>query len=256
MVFCPALFAEPVTAAPPAARGGAEASDDATSPLPIRTQLAFKPSYTFANGDTRYKAEVLFEPIFAYRGFLLPELDVPGFRSVARLKLTAEGFQDSQGPSSGLSDLTLVDLVAHRAGPFNVGLGYATVFPTATTAPLGQAKVQLGPAAGLRFEGIEALKLAVLVQNLYSVAGSSQNPNLAYVTVQPFLTLHLPDAFFFSSDATMDFYWLGGRSTVPVNLGFGRGFSEHFVASLRGWYTLADSGQGDVKVEVVLNFPP
>jgi hypothetical protein len=148
----------------------------------------------------------------------------------------------------------MTDLVAHRLGP--VGLGFATVFPMATTPAIGLGKWQLGPAAGLRFEGFPQLKIAVLVQNFYSVAGSSQSPELGYVTVQPFITLHLPDAFFLSSDATMNFYWQGGQSTVPVNLGFGRAFGQHFVGSVRGWYTVAEADQGDIKVEAVLNFQP
>lgn len=94
------------------------------------------------------------------------------------------------------------------------------------------------------------------MQNLYSVAGSNQAPNLAYVTVQPFITLHLPADLFLSSNATMNFYWRGGRSTLPVNLGVGRAFSPHFVGSVDFWYTLADANQGQMRVRAVLNFQP
>jgi hypothetical protein len=110
------------------------------------------------------------------------------------------------------------------------------VFPVATASALGQGKVQLGPAAALRLEAIPQLKLAALVQNLYSIAGSNQSPDLAYVTVQPFITVHLPGAMFLSSDATMKFYWQGGRSTVPVNIGLGHAFGARFVAGTR-WQT-------------------
>jgi hypothetical protein len=94
------------------------------------------------------------------------------------------------------------------------------------------------------------------LQNFYSVAGNSQSPDLAYVTVQPFVTVHLPSDCFLSSDATMNFSWRGGKSTVPVDLGFGRVFGKHFVGSMQFWYTLADSGQGEIKVRAVLNFEP
>jgi hypothetical protein len=255
--------AEPASPAPDAsgrpargARDPSDVADEANNPLSKNTQLQFKPSYTFPNGDTRYKAETLFEPILPYPGFLIPDLEVADFWSIARLQVTAESLQDNKGQASGLTDLTLTDLVAHQLGPLNGALGFATVFPMATTAALGQGKWQLGPAAALRLESFPTLKIAVLVQNFYSVAGNSQSPDLAYVTVQPFITLHLPAALFFSSDAPMSFYWLGGQSTVPVNLGFGHAFGDHFASSVRGWYTVADADRGTVKGEIMLNFQP
>jgi hypothetical protein len=231
-------------------------TDEATTPLPTKTQIQFKPAYTFANGDTRYKSELLFEPILPYRAFAIPGLAVDDFWSIARIQWTGEGVQDQSGPSTGLTDLTLTDIVAHELGPFNGALGFATVFPMATTGALGQGKLQLGPAVALRLKAIPRVKVAALVQNFYSVAGSSQSPNLAYVTVQPFVTVHLPASLFLSSDATMKFYWRGGQSTVPVNLGFGRAFGAHFVGSVRGWYTVAEADRDAVKVEVVLDFQP
>jgi hypothetical protein len=242
--------------AAPSPSGTADSADQANTPLPTKTQIQFKPGYTFAHGDTHYEASVLFEPILPYRAFLIPGLEVDEFWSIARLRWTGEGLQTSKGPSSGLTDLTLTNLVAHRLGPFNGALGYATVFPVATASALGQGKVQLGPAAALRLEAIPQLKLAALVQNLYSIAGSNQSPDLAYVTVQPFITVHLPGAMFLSSDATMKFYWQGGRSTVPVNIGLGHAFGAHFVGSVRGWYTVADADKDAVEVEVVLDFQP
>jgi hypothetical protein len=249
---------EPPTAAVaapvPAEQEESQAADQANTPLPIRTQIQFKPSYTFPNGDTRYKAELLFQPIVSYRAFLIPGLEVNDFWSIARLQLTAEGMQNSKGPASGLTDLTFVNLVAHKLGPINLGLGYCSVWPTATTAALGQEKVQIGPSAGLRLRDTAPLEIAVLVQNFYSVAGSNQSTNVAYVTVQPFITVHLPAALFFSSDAAMTFYQYGGQSTVPVDLGFGHAFGTRFVGTIRGYYTVADADRGAIKGEVVLNF--
>ena len=252
--------AEPESS-PPAAAQSAErtperAVDEATTPLPTKTQLAFKPAYTFPNGADRFTADLLFEPVLPYPGFLIPDLAIPDFWSIARLQLSAKSLQNSQGPSSGLGDLTFTDLVARHLGPFNVGAGFATVFPMATTPSLGQGKLQLGPAVGLRLEGVPQMKIAVLVQNIYSVAGNSQSPNLAYATVQPFITLHLPADLFLATDAAMSFYWVGGKSTVPVDLGVGRAFSEHFVGELQLWYTVADSDKGDIKVRAVLDFEP
>ena len=67
-----------------------EVADEANNPLPTHTQLQFKPSYTFPEGDTRYKAEMLFEPLLPYPAFLIPDLEVADFWSIARIQLTAE----------------------------------------------------------------------------------------------------------------------------------------------------------------------
>ena len=198
----------------------------------------------------------MFQPILPYAGLLIPDLDVPDVWSIARVQLAARSQQNSQGPASGLGDLTFTDLAVYRAGPFNLAAGFATIFPMATTPALGQGKWQVGPAVGFSIPQIPALRIAALVQNFYSVAGDSQSPTLAYVTVQPFVTLRLPADLFFSTDAEMSFYWRGGSSTVPVNLGFGRAFSEHFVGALQFWYTVADSDQGDIRVRAVLDFQP
>src|ERR1700690_4570982 len=58
--------AEPESS-PPAAAQSAErtperAVDEATTPLPTKTQLAFKPAYTFPNGADRFTADLLFDP--------------------------------------------------------------------------------------------------------------------------------------------------------------------------------------------------
>jgi hypothetical protein len=252
--------ASPPNLPPPGAPSNAErqeeAADEATTPLPMKTQIAFKPSYTFPNGADRYTAELQFEGILPYNGFLIPDLHVPDYWSIARVQLPAESLQNSQGPASGLGDLTLTDLVARHLGPLNVGAGFATVFPMATTGALGQGKWQLGPALGVALQGIPQMRIAVLVQNFYSVAGNSQSSDLAYVTVQPFVTLHLPADMFLSTDATMNFYWRGGKSTVPIDLGVGRAFSEHFVGTLDLWYTVAESDRGNIEVRAVLNFQP
>ncbi len=231
-----------------------EALDEATTSIPLKTNLAFKPSYTFPHGSDRYTAELQFSPILPYAGTWIPTLEVPGVWSLARFQISGESLENSDGSFSGLTDLKVFDLAALRAGPLDVGAGFATVFPMATSPELGQGKWQVGPAVGARLDALAPLKIAVLVQNLYSVAGSSQSPNLAYVTVQPFITLELPADLFLSSNAEMSFYWRGGKSTVPVDLGFGRAFSDHFVGSLELWYTVADNDQGEIKVRAVIDF--
>jgi len=152
-----------------------------------------------------------------------------------------------------LEDLSFVDVVTSGRGPLFGGLGVASIFPLATSPQLGAGKLQLGPAAAGRWDVCPALRLATLVQALWSIAGSSSSPDLGYLTVQPFVTVFLPAALFLTSNATMTFFWAGGSTTVPVNLGFGHAFSPRFVASVKGQTTVAGAAFGN-RVELDLNF--
>jgi hypothetical protein len=74
------------------------------------------------------------------------------------------------------------------------------------------------------------------------------------VIVEPLLEVRLPGHISVFSNQQMNFYWEGGASTLPVNLGVGHDFDSHFVGQLQGAYTLSGQGQGSVEVTVVLNF--
>jgi hypothetical protein len=234
----------------------ARAAREATTPFPVKQQLKVKPMYTFPRGSTRDKAELQFEALLPYRGALVPDLDVDDVASVARLQITGANLENRNGTAGGLEDLTFFDLAVRRFGVLDVGAGWGSVFPLATSLELGNGKWQLGPAAGLRLITIEALHLAVVTQALWSVAGSGQVPAMAYCSVQPFMSVHLPGAFSVSTDATMKFFWEGGTTRVPVNLGLGHAFSKHFVGTVKGEVTVAGSERGGLKGEIDLNFQP
>jgi hypothetical protein len=249
------LAATPIVTPPPP--DAAElAAKDTTTPLPVKTQLKFKPMYTFPRGRTREKARLQFEAVLPYRGAFVPDLAVDDIESLARIQITGESIENERGTAGGLEDLTFFDLAVRRFGALDIGAGFGSVFPLATSPELGNGKWQLGPALGSRVETIEALHLGVLTQALWSVAGSSASPEVAYVSVQPFLALHLPSALIVSSDATMKFFWAGGHTNVPINLGFGHAFSEHFVGTVKWEVTIAGTEQGAQKGELSLNFRP
>jgi hypothetical protein len=234
----------------------AAAARASTNPLPYVTELKFEPSYTWAHDGTDYRAELRFEPVLPFEGLLIPGLDVAGVWSIARIELTAESLQNSKGTASGLENLNLVDLAARRFGDLTLGAGFGTVFPMATSSELGPAKWQLGPAAGFHYAPVHLLSIAALAQALWSVAGSSEVARQSYATLQPFVTLHLGGGLHLTSDATMSFYWRGGSTTIPVNLGVGYAFSKHFVGSIKGTRTVAGHDEGTWKGEIDLTFLP
>lgn len=129
------------------------AVEQATTPLPRKTEITFKPQYTFPNDGQGYRTEIEFETILPYAAVFIPGVVAGDFWSIARLQLPAMSQEDGTTNSSGLGDLDFVDLCAHKVGPFNLAAGFGSVFPMATDAALGQGKVQLGPAVGARLPG-------------------------------------------------------------------------------------------------------
>jgi hypothetical protein len=249
-------------AAPPAKssepskeRTAAEAVRQSNDPVPTVVQYTFQALYAFPKNGS-YTAQILFQPIIPYAGFFIPDLHVDGFRSVARVQLYAENQQTGRTVASGLTDLGLVDAVVHPAGPFELGVGFGTVFPMATNPLLGQGKWQLGPAAIAALDSIPHLQLALLGQFLWSVAGESQRPALASAVVQPLIAVHLPGDLSLFTNWQMTFSVRGAQTIVPVNLGISRGFSGHFVGQLQSVYTLAGEGKDQIAGVVTLNFQP
>jgi hypothetical protein len=226
------------------------------NPLPIVEKLKFEPSYQWSHNGTLYRAALQFEPVLPYRGAWIPGLEVDDIWSVARIQLTAESLQNSNGSASGLEDLELVDLAAYRFGELSIGIGFGSVFPMATSSELGPAKWQLGPALGFHDELARYFTIGGLAQALWSVAGSNEVDDQSYVTVQPFLSLHPYPGLVVASNATMSFYWAGGSTTVPVNLGLGYAFSKHFVGLIKGQLTVAGHDEGAFKASVELEFLP
>jgi hypothetical protein len=226
-----------------------------TNPLPYVETLKFVPSYTFSNDSTQYRAELQFEPVLPYRGVLIPGLEVWDMWSIARLQVTAENLQNANGTAGGFENLNLVDVAAHQFDTLAIGVGFGTVFPMATSSELGPAKWQLGPAAGFHYAPTTLISIAALAQSLWSVAGSSQVAHQSYVTLQPFIALHV-DRLVIVSDAQMSFYWAGGSTTIPVGLGVGYAFSKHFVGTIKGTLTVAGQGDGTLKATVELAFLP
>jgi hypothetical protein len=227
-----------------------------TNPLPYVETLKFEPMYTFSHGDTRYRAELQFEPALPYEGLLIPGLAIADIWSIARLQITAESLQNSQGTASGFENLSFVDVAAHRFGALTLGAGVATVFPMATSPALGPAKWQLGPAVAFNFAPVRVITIAALAQGLWSIAGSSDVADQSYVTLQPFITVHPYGSLIVISDAQMSFYWAGGSTTIPVDLGVGYAFTKHFVGTVKGQVTAAGSDDGTWKLIIQMTFVP
>ena len=142
-----------------------------------------------------------------------------------------------------------------KPGKLIWGAGPAVVLPTATSALLGQGKLSFGP-------GIVALvqpghwTAGALVNNVFSVAGSSHRPSVNHMTLQYSVTYNLKKGWNVSSSPVLTANWnnqaagsaadgndttAGGRWTLPFGGGVGRimrlgyqpvNLSAHFYGSV------------------------
>jgi hypothetical protein len=116
------------------------------------------------------------------------------------------------------------------------GAGPAWVFPTATNQLLGQGKVSVGPSVVALLQPGH-WTLGVLVNNVWSFAGSGSRPKVNQMTLQYFINYNLHKGWFLTSSPIVTANWnnaatldaangndttSGGRWTIPFGGGAGR----------------------------------
>jgi hypothetical protein len=116
------------------------------------------------------------------------------------------------------------------------GVGPAMVFPTATSAVLGQGKLSFGPSVVALVQPGH-WTLGFLVNNVWSVAGSTHRPSVNQMTLQYFITYNLKKGWNINSGPIVTANWHnkadgdaangddttpGGRWTIPFGGGVGR----------------------------------
>jgi hypothetical protein len=116
------------------------------------------------------------------------------------------------------------------------------ILPSATNPILGDGKLQLGPVAALACTGVRRLRIAMVAENVFSVAGDPQRSDVGRLFVEPLISVLLPHAFYLSFNPVMVFDWeKSGRATIPVNLAVGHAFTTHLVAFVQPeWITTGE----------------
>jgi len=162
-----------------------------------------------------------------------------------------------------------------KPGKLIWGAGPAFVIPTATSSLLGQGKFSLGP-------GVVALlqpghwTFGVLVNNVFSVVGSSHRPSVNQMSLQYFITYNLKKGWNINSGPIVAANWhnqasgdaadgndttSGGRWTVPYGGGVGRitrigyqpiNFSVNFYGNA---IHPAGSSPWDMRIQLAFLFP-
>ncbi len=129
------------------------------------------------------------------------------------------------GDVSGLGDI-VESLFLSPAKPGKViwGVGPVLQFPTSTNDALGQRKWGAGPTAvALTIQG--PWLIGALVNNVWSLAGRDDRPDVNQMLIQPFIIYTFPSAWSVESAPLITADWKAdqdNRWTVPLGAGVGK----------------------------------
>jgi hypothetical protein len=204
----------------------AELRTVARNPFADYIKLPFEDDITFGQEPFDRRANSLeIQPVF-------PLSLTSDWLLITRVVATAFTYQPSEGTpgggTSGLGDTTVSFFLSPaRPGKLIWGLGPAILIPTATSDPLGAGKWGLGPSVGLLVEP-EWGSVAVLIQNVWSVAGGANRPPVNQLQLEPMFSYNLPRGWYLTSEPTITADWTqptNQRWLVPIGGGVGRSFN-------------------------------
>lgn len=140
------------------------------------------------------------------------------------------------GGQAGIGDMNPTFFLSPaNAGKLIYGIGPAFLLPTATSTQTGQGKFGLGPSVvALMQPG--PWTLGVLINNLFSVAGSSHRPDVNQMLLQWFVNYNLKNGYYLASGPIVTANWNatgtidaatgdnvpGGTWNVPFGGGIGQ----------------------------------
>jgi hypothetical protein len=129
------------------------------------------------------------------------------------------------GGEYGLGDMNPTFFLSPgKPGKLIWGVGPALVIPTATSTILGQGKLSLGPSVVLLAQPPH-WTLGVLINNVWSVAGSGGRPPVNQMLLQYFINYNLKKGWYLQMAPIITANWRassGNVWTVPVGGGVGR----------------------------------
>jgi hypothetical protein len=122
---------------------------------------------------------------------------------------------------SGLGDITqsfFLTPTAPLPGGWIVGAGPALLLPTATDAALGNGKWGIGPTVVALKQTPSGWTYGVLWNHIWSIAGSSNRPDLNATYLQPFISKGMGEGLTLGANVESTYDWEGRNWVVPFNL--------------------------------------
>ncbi len=145
-------------------------------------------------------------------------------RTIMPLVYQPAGVGGSNG-EFGLSDINHTAwLSPQNDSPILWGLGPVVSLPTAVNDRLGPSKLSVGPSFVLVTTPGDFVA-GFLVNNVWSVAGDSDTPNVNAFTLQYFINYNLADGWYLNTGPVLTANWnakSGDQWTIPVGAGIGK----------------------------------
>ncbi len=135
-----------------------------------------------------------------------------------------------EGSTFGLGDTQVSAILSPKAAVngWIWGVGLIAQVPTHTSDALGNSRWGLGPTGVLLHTDKESpWVFGALVNNVWSVSGSSTDPKINQFTLQPFVNYNLPGGLYLASSPLITSNWeaaSGQKWTVPMGGGVGKIF--------------------------------
>jgi hypothetical protein len=221
-----------------------EQATDPTSPLiQFRLQNSFIPE---SFDSTGYSNAFEIQPVIPWKA---PWGQPMITRPTIPIVLTA----DPDGPineTSGLGDIDLLHVFIFKKDWGKMGLGFNTVFPSATDERLGSGKWQAGPAAIVIYTKIPKWQFGALVYN-----------NWDYAT-QWICNYHYKPGWYVGvGDLPWTFNWRNGKQNMPLSIKWGHTTKigkQPVDMFVQPFYTTAHDGASSewgVKFNIAFLFP-
>lgn len=136
-------------------------------------------------------------------------------------------YTQKQNGTFGLGDMNPTFFLSPaKPGKLIWGVGPTFVLPTATNQVLGQGKFSMGPSVVALLQPGH-WTVGALVNNAWSVAGSSTRANVNQMLLQYFVNYNLKKGWYLTTSPIVTANWMasnGNRWTVPLGGGVGRVF--------------------------------
>ena len=204
-----------------------EIAQESQSPIGKLTRLSFQNDMLFGVGLEE-------EFVYSLRTGLIFPVNLGDRVDLINRWFMPFVFQEASFPGQtnkvGLSDLNLQALLTPSEprwflwGELRWGIGTSVFIPTNTNDSLGTDKLSIGPILAFVREP-RALVYGILVQNVWSVAGDDDEPDINEMLLQYFFNYNFKSGWYLTSSNIISANWKeenDNRWTVPVGGGVGK----------------------------------
>jgi hypothetical protein len=205
--------------------GGASLVEKLQNPLASLISIPFQNNTNFGVGELDSTQNILniqpVIPIDLNDNWLLVSRTI--FPIVYQPALT-----QTQSSHFGLGDINpQLFFIPKTDGKITWGVGPVFLLPTATDDSLGTGKWGIGPTAAIVVTDAPWV-MGALANNIWSVAGDSDRPDVSQFLLQPFINYNLANGWYLVSAPIITANWnasSGNKWTIPIGGGFGRLFN-------------------------------